>query len=70
MANAESCEITGVWAQQANEMIDIDYLLETFPGQLEGWPRQFVVRKWHALAVKLGLVLPSLMQRDMLVVMQ
>ena len=70
MANAESCEITWVWAQQGKEMIDIDYLLEIFDGQLQGWPRQYVVRKWHALAVKLGLALPSLVHRDILVVMQ
>ena len=69
MANAESCEISGDSAQQAKEMIDLDYLLQVFDGQLEGWPRQYVVRKWHALAVKLGLVLPSLLQCDMLVVM-
>ena len=70
MANAESCEITGMWAQQAKEMINIDYLLEFFDGQLQGWPRQYEVRKWHALAVKLGLALPSLVHRDILVVMQ
>ena len=70
MANAEWCEITGTWAQQAKEMIDIVYLLEFFDGQLQGWPRQYQVRKWHALAVKLALALPSLLQPDMLVVMQ
>ena len=57
MTNAESSEITGRWAQQPNEMIDIDYLLVIFECQLQGWPRQFEGRKWHALPVKLGLIL-------------
>ena len=70
MANAASCEITGNWAEQAKQMIDIDYLLTIFPGQLQGWPRQFVVRKWGALALKLGLDHPTLCERDMLVAMQ
>ena len=70
MANAEWCEITGTWAQQAKEMIDIDYLFEFFSGQLQGWPRQYVVLKWHALAVKLGFVLANCEPRDMLIAMQ
>ena len=70
MANAEYCEITGRWAQQARELIDIDYLLEVFNGQLQRWPSQYEVRKWHALAVKLGLVQETVRQRDMLLVMQ
>ena len=59
-----------MWEQRAKEMIDIDYLLEFFDGQLQGWPRQYEVRKWHALAVKLGFVLANCEPRDMLIAMQ
>ena len=51
-------------------MIYVDYLLECFSNQLAGWSREERVRKWHALAVKLGLEHPGVKGRDMLVGMQ
>ena len=51
-------------------MIDLDYLLEIFSGQLQTWPRQYAVRKGEALADKVGLNVTSMRQRDMLIAMQ
>ena len=70
MANADCGEIKGRWAQQAIEMMDIDYLLEFFNNQLAGCSREVQPSKWYALAGKLDLVHPGVNNRDMLMLMQ
>ena len=64
MAKAESTEIEGHWAEQAKEIIDVDYLLDQFSNQEAGWS-EVRVRKWGALAAKLGVA----KDRDMLIKM-
>ena len=70
MANAESTEIEGHWADQAKEIIDVDYLLEVFSGQEQSWPREVQWRKWVALAIKLGVANAADPLRDTLIKMQ
>ena len=65
-----STEIRGSWAQEAKEMLRLDYLLELFNNQQARWSRDVHVRKWRALGVKIDLVHQRVLDRDMLVHMQ
>ena len=70
MAKSESAALIGRRAEEAKEIIDIDYLDESFTSQQAGWSRELRVRKWRALAVKLRVGNLRDTDRDMLIKMQ
>ena len=70
MANAESTEIVGHWAEQAKEKIDVDDLLQVFSSQAASCSTEVQLRKWNALAIKLGVTNVQDRTRDMLIKMQ
>ena len=66
MHKSEPAKLIRRWAQQAKEIIDVDYLLERFINQEAGWSMEVRVRKWRALAIKLGIANFEDEERDML----
>ena len=70
MANAESTEIVGHCAEHAKEIIDVDYPIERFSNQEDGWAREVRVRRWRALEIKLAVGNALDGERDMLLKMQ
>ena len=70
MANTESVALIGRRVEQAKEIIDVDYLLDLISNQEAEWSREVRVRKWRALAGKLGVGNVGNADRDMLLKMQ
>ena len=70
MANSESAALIGRRAEEANEIIDVDYIVEGFTSHQAGWSREVRVRKWLALAGKHRVGNVGETDRDMLIKMQ